>query len=55
MKINYARLIAKIVATAMLFGQGLYYAKTQPGLMDSFNGALLGIVLYVFWFAKDPQ
>jgi hypothetical protein len=30
----------------------LFYSFTQPSIMDLFNGAIAGIVLYVIWFVN---
>lgn len=44
---------AKILATVLLIADNLYYANTQPGPMDTINGAIAGVVVYAIWFAVE--
>lgn len=46
---------AKYLATILLIADNLYYATTQPGIMDPINGAVAGIVFYAIWFAEERQ
>lgn len=49
---GYHRLM-KQLATVAIIGQGLYYAMTQPSLMDVINGSIDGLALYAIWFACE--
>lgn len=44
---------AKWTATILLIADNLYYANTQPGPMDTINGAVAGVVIYAIWFACE--
>lgn len=43
----------KTLATLAVLGQGMYYATINPGIMDSVNGGVLGLVVYAIWFSRD--
>ena len=43
----------KVFATIAILGQGLYYAITQPGKLDTANGLIAALVVFSIWFAKD--
>lgn len=45
--------IIRTIATGLVLTQGLYYATTQPGPMDLFNGLVGGFVLYCIWRRDD--
>lgn len=41
----------KVILTLGILFQGLYYATTYPGEMDTFNGILGGFMIYSLWEA----
>lgn len=45
-------LVCKILATAGLLSEGLYYSITQPGRMDFVNSIIFGLSCYCIWFAR---
>jgi len=47
--------LAKVVITLMVISQGFYYANTQPGIMDTFNGTMGGLVVFVLWLSKESK
>lgn len=47
------RLTCKILSTAALVLQGLYYSFYYPGMADVISGAIVGLTLYCLWFNKD--
>jgi hypothetical protein len=49
------RTTARTIATTMIFIQGMYYANTQPGMMDTYNGAMAGIVVFCIWFGRNKD
>lgn len=46
---------AKWLATILLIADNFYYATTQPGPMDTINGAIAGVVIYAIWFACERE
>lgn len=49
------RFVVKMIATLALLGQVLYYSSTQPGPMDTLNGAIMGLVIYAFWLMREDK
>lgn len=45
-------LVCKILATAGLLSEGLYYSVTQPGRADFANSIIFGLSCYCIWFAR---
>lgn len=45
----------KALATVLVVYQGAYYASTQPGAMDAFNGVMGGLVIYAIWFTSEKR
>jgi len=45
----------KIAASVACVSQGLYYATTQPGIMDSLNAVMGGLVILAIWFMQERK
>lgn len=45
----------KILAAVLLAASGFYCAFTKPGIMDSVNGIIHGLVFYGLFVAEDPK
>lgn len=45
----------KIMATLGVFAQSYFYATTQPGFMDSFNGVVAALVFCSIWLCKESR
>lgn len=45
----------RILSTALLMAQGIYYASTQPGSMTYVNAAVHGVAVFTIWFAREKK
>lgn len=55
MTVNQYRNVIRIITTALVAYQGLYYAIVQPSRMDTFNGLMGGLIIYCIWVARNDK